>query len=168
MATKTKPVPVYWDSCVFIACIQREVERYPTLESIIEEAKSGKIVLVASVLARAEVAKLNRSEECQTAQVQRIAEFFENDFIELRETTEEIAEYAATIIRDHNVKPMDALHLATALRVPCREFHTYDGTTRNPGRKKAYLLDLDGKVGRPAIKIVTPQLPFPRLPLLSE
>ena len=153
---KIKPTPIYWDSCVFIDCIQKEANRYPVLESIVKDAKDGKVIIVTSVIARAEVAKLNQSTECQAAQVRLIAEFFENDFIELRDVTEEIAEQAAVIIRDHKVRPMDALHLATAIQIPCREFHTYDGTSRNPDRKKPYLLDLCGKIGRPPLKIVEP------------
>jgi predicted nucleic acid-binding protein len=137
------------------------------LESIVAEAKRGRIIIVASVLVRAEVAKLNQSVECLTEQVRRITEFFENDFIELRDVTEEIAGYAASVIQDHNVKPMDALHLATALHTPCGIFHTYDGTTRSTNRKKAYLLDLDGKLGHPPLKIKTPELPYPMLPFSS-
>ena len=169
MTTKTKPAHVYWDSCVFIAAIQREPNRYPVLEAIIAHAKDEKIILVTSVLARAEVAKLNQSTGCDTDQIRLIAEFFENDFIELRDVTEEIAAKAAEIIRDHRVYPMDAVHIATALYVPCCAFHTYDGdgTTRNPDRKKPYLLDLNEKIGRPSLKIVLPQLPYPVLPFSS-
>jgi predicted nucleic acid-binding protein len=165
MTTKTKPVFVYWDSCVFIAAIQQETARYAVLEAIIADAKDGKVVIVASVLVRAEVAKLNQSTECLPDQVHRIAAFFENDFIELRDTTEAIAAEAASIHRAHNLKIMDALHVATAIHTPCRVFHTYDGTTRKPGRTKAYLLELDGKIGRPPLRIIQPQSPLVTLPL---
>ena len=165
MTTKAKPVPVYWDSCVFIAAIQQETARWAALEAILGEAGNGRVMLVASVLVRAEVAKLNQSTECLPDQVRRIAEFFENDFIELRETTEAIAAEAAQLMRDFNIKPMDSLHLATALHTPCRVFHTYDGTAKKPDRKKAYLLDLDRKIGRPALRIVQPQSPLVTLPL---
>ena len=150
---------------MFIAAIQQESSRYATLEAIIADAKDGKVVIVASVLVRAEVAKLSQATESLADQVQRIAAFFENDFIELRETTEEIAAEAAAIHRDYDLKPMDSLHVATALHTPCRAFHTYDGTTKKPGRTKAYLLDLDGKIGRPALRIIQPQSPLVTLPL---
>ena len=54
----TKPVPVYWDTCVYIACIQREPTRYPVLRHILDEAEAGRVVLVASSLVIAEVTHL--------------------------------------------------------------------------------------------------------------
>jgi predicted nucleic acid-binding protein len=164
MPTKTKPVPIYWDSCVFIAAIQREPSRWASLEAILAEAKDKKLVIIASVLVRAEVARLNQSTDSLCEQISRIAEFFENDFIELRDVTEETAAEAADIMRCHNVRPMDALHVATAIHSPCRVFHTYDGTTKKPSRTKAYLLDLDGKIGRPPLKVIQPQSPLATLP----
>ena len=156
MPTKTNPVLIYWDSCVFIDAIQQEPGRWATLSAILKDAEDGKIVLVASVLVCAEVAKLSKSTAPLEDQVRRIAEFFENDYIELRDVTEEIAAEAAEIVRDHNVRPMDALHLSTVLFTPCRIFHTYDGTSRNKQRTKAYLLDLNGQLGRPRLKIIEP------------
>ena len=55
----SEPRRVYWDSCVYIDCIQRHPERHAVLDLIIEQAKGGEIVLVASALVLAEVSKLN-------------------------------------------------------------------------------------------------------------
>jgi hypothetical protein len=90
MPTKSKPKLIYWDSCVFIAAIQREANRFPVLKSIIADATAGRIIIVASVVARAEVAKLNQSTEPLQDRVRTIADFFENPFIELRDTTERL------------------------------------------------------------------------------
>ncbi len=150
-----KPVAVYWDSCVYIDYIQREATHYPELCQIMSEAQSGQVVLVASALVIAEVVKLKQSTEPLTKQAVLIRDAFENDYIEVVSVTRDIAAEASQICRDFRIKPPDAIHLVTALRRGCRCFQTYDGEKKNPNAKKdkVYLLDLDGKIGRPSLRI---------------
>lgn len=100
-----KPKLVYWDSCVFVSAIEKTEGRYNILEKIIEEAKTNKIIIVSSTLAIAEVVKLNvipgakKDQTKLTADAILIRDFFENDYINIRNVDRTIAEEAASIVR---------------------------------------------------------------------
>ena len=67
-----KPALLYWDSCVFISCIQHDPRRFATLEAIVEEARSGKIILVASTMVLAETVKLSGDDALRKQEEQKI------------------------------------------------------------------------------------------------
>ncbi len=159
-----EPLRVYWDSCVYIDCIQRHPDRHAVLDSIIEQAKSGDVVLVASALVLAEVSKLNDPNATREEEAKRILRFFENDFIKVRNVTRSIAEHAADVTRLHSIKPSDAIHVATALAAKCISLQTYDGVQGGRGK----LIALDGKIGNPSLRIEVPRIVSkddPQMPL---
>jgi hypothetical protein len=81
------PRRIYWDSCSWIALIQREKIRGPDggvvedregmCRNVIEAAKRGKIELVTSTLSLAEVSKPPQDQQHSNS----IEAFFENDYI---------------------------------------------------------------------------------------
>lgn len=146
-----KPILLYWDSCVFISAIQKSDGRYPILEAIIEQAKAENAVIVTSAFTIAEVVKESGDAESKQSAMDaaKIRDFFENDYLAIRNVDRHIGEMAAEFVRLHNVKPPDAIHLATALNSKCACLHTYD--------KK--LFRLDGKIGWPALSIKPPSHP---------
>lgn len=154
----TKPVAVYWDSCVYIDYIQREEAHYQELREIMSEARSGRIIFVASTLVIAEVVKLRQSTEPLQQQAELIRDAFENDYIQVVSVTRDIAAEAAQLCRDFSIRPPDAIHLTTALHRQCRCFQTCD----------AHLLELDGKIGRPPLKIEFPHRLFQAQLLLPD
>jgi predicted nucleic acid-binding protein len=147
-----EPVRVYWDSCVYIACIQKEPKRFGVLRAIMKMVEDGDIVLVASALILAEVIKLNASTQKLATQAKKIREFFENDYIKVRSVGRTTAEAAAAISRKYGLKPPDAIHVATAIETNCRYFQTYDGENGDAKR----LLAFNGKIGSPALAICLP------------
>jgi len=153
MPSKVKPERVYWDSCVFISCIEQTPGRFPILKTIIRDAQAGSLVLVASTLVIAEVVKLNGSTESEQQQAKRIRDFFENDYIEVRTVDRLTAELAVKISREHGLKPPDAIHVATAILHECDCLQTYDGETGGAGK----LLAFDGKIGWPTLAIRLPE-----------
>ncbi len=152
----SKPALVYWDSCVFISCIQRDPRRFGTLEAIVDEAKSGRAILVASTMGVAETVKLSGDDKSWKQEEGKIRAFFDNEFIEIVNVTREIGENAARIGREHGLKPADAIHVATAIKYGCKCLHTYDGDDRTAKRKR-YLLDWNGKIGVPPLRIEIPK-----------
>ena len=82
----SKPALVYWDSCVFISCIQRDPRRFGTLEAIVDEAKSGRAILVASTMGVAETVKLSGDDKSWKQEEGKIRAFFDNEFIEIVRT----------------------------------------------------------------------------------
>ncbi|MBI3464998.1 MAG: PIN domain-containing protein [Planctomycetes bacterium] len=151
----TEPTRIYWDSCVYISCIEETPGRFPVLSSLIELAKKGEIVFVASAFVIAEVTKLDRPDLTSKEQAQRIRDFFENDYIKVRGVDRRTSEEAAEISRIYGLKPPDAVHVATAIRWRCASFQTYDG--EKGGSTK--LLAFNGKIGQPPLTIELPTAP---------
>jgi predicted nucleic acid-binding protein len=147
-----EPIRVYWDSCLYIACIQKERGRYPVLKAIIKMAEEGDIELVASTLVIAEVVKLKGLTISMARQAKKIREFFENPYIKVRALDRATAEDAAEIVRKFGLKPEDSVHIATALATKCRCLQTYDGEKGGPGKMLAF----DKKIGTPPLSIVLP------------
>lgn len=159
--SKAPAVPIYWDSCVIIDFLQQDASRYPTLRSIVEEARAGKIILVTSALAVAEVVKLGCSGGSAAVQQAMIQGFFDYEFVEVRDVNRDIAERAASICRQHSIKPADAIHVATAEKVGSRCLQTYDGLNKDQTVKRRCLLEMDGKIGTPPLHIAVPAPLFP-------
>lgn len=139
----------YWDSCVFISRLQGDPDRIVALEYLTDEAAAGRIQLITSTLAIAEVCYLKKecSEEQLRHDIEEISRFFSNDYIHLVQVTQRIATEAAHIARKHGVKPPDAIHLATAILNQCDAVHTYDGVK---------MLKLDKLIGDPPLRIIQP------------
>ena len=100
------------------------------MESIIEAAKAGKILIVASAMCIVETNKL----DCQTtdpaqlaAEAAKIEAFFENDYILIRDVDRATAVQAASIARNFKITPKDDIHVATAIVSGCTCLQTYDG-----------------------------------------
>jgi predicted nucleic acid-binding protein len=156
----TEPKKIYWDSCCYISLIEQTPGRIDVLKEIHEQAVRGEIIFVASALVIAEVVKLSGSAEPEIEQAKKIKAYFENPFISVRTVDRIIAEEASQICRDHPaIKPYDAVHIATALKLRCLSFHTYDGDPSLPTKsKRKRVLQHDGQIGKPALKIELPCL----------
>jgi predicted nucleic acid-binding protein len=145
-------IDYYWDSCCFISRLQRDEERIRALEYITDEAAAGRVRIITSTVTIAEVCFLRARHETSAdgereQDAELIARFFDNPYIYAWQVTRAIAEEAARISRAFEVKPLDAIHLATAIATNTPVVHTYDS------RK---MLALNGKVGSPPLTIVTP------------
>lgn len=151
MPTKAeeKKVRICWDSCVFLHRIQRTPDKIAILEQVSYAAESDKIIMVTSAFSIAEVAKLDHKKPLTTKEEKAIQEFFENDYIELVTVDRFVGELARTIVRDHSLKPGDAVIVASAILGEAMMLHTYDDK----------VLKKDGLIGNPPLKIEKPRLP---------
>jgi predicted nucleic acid-binding protein len=151
----TKPERIYWDSCVYIDCIQKKQPRFAMLERIYDQAINGEVEFVASTLVLAEVVRCKELTIPAADQELVIRNFFKRSFFHFRPVDRLIAEEAAAISRAYpDLKPPDAIHIATAIRYSCTRLQTYDGECGGPKKMIAY----SGRVGRPPLKIELPQL----------
>jgi len=124
----------YWDSCVFISYLGKHPARTGVLDAIVDDIQKsdGKKKIVASQIAKVEVAFAGNT-PLTSAEEQLIDDFWADDtVIELIEFHDQIAKLARQLIREsrsrgvHQIKPIDAIHLATAISVGVNEFHTYN------------------------------------------
>ena len=151
------PKRFYWDSCVFIDRIARKASVIAELEQITDAAAKGDVVIIASTLCIAECFKIKESGDSLAVQRQLINDFFDNQWIELVQINSIIAEDAQEISRIHNIKPPDAIHIATAIRaMPIK-------CTRTTTASDILHLNSDGKIGNPPLEIVKPKLLDPQL-----
>lgn len=119
---------VYWDSAAFLALINKDKTDYQNTmcEAVWEAAKDGKIHLVTSALAAAEVIYMKGVPKLDPAKRVLVGNFFRQQHLSQKSVTRMIAELARDVVWDSAIKPKDAIHVATAAMYKISEFHTYD------------------------------------------
>ena len=131
---------IYWDANTFLSYINEHPERLLTLETLLDTSADGQITIYTSALSQVEVA-FAASELQQRAldqeQERRIdALWSDSSTVEIVEYHDGIGGQARALMREaavsgRSLKPLDAIHLATAqwlliIGFPISEFHTYD------------------------------------------
>lgn len=127
---------VYWDSCVFLHYIEGTPRWMPVLDALLDEASQSKdTVIVTSTISITEVAFAQLEKDNQTLDPEVVAAIDDlwNDrsAVKLVEYNEVIAREARDLLRrkvhlGRHLKPMDAIHLATAITRQVSDFHTMD------------------------------------------
>jgi predicted nucleic acid-binding protein len=117
---------LYWDSDVCIDLIERTPQRIHRLEPIVRAAERGELIIVISAFTEIEVVKLKNLGLLDEQTEQLIAEWFENDYISVRNVDRFVAEKARPIVRKCGIKPADATHIATAILMGAEVMHTFD------------------------------------------
>ena len=141
------PRRIYWEACTWIALIQKEKihapngrlleDRYGLCRNVINAAAAGQIEIATSTFTLSEVCK---NPDVKDTSEDKIAAFFENDYVLLVNLDRAVAERARALLRMgfSKLKPPDACHLASAALANAEEMHTYDDK----------LLVLDGRIDK--------------------
>lgn len=149
----------YWDSVTFLGWLSAEPDKVAECRLVLDAAENGTVTLVTSALTIAEVLWIKGHEKVDASHARKIEGFFKRSWIVVREVDRFVAEDARALVWDKNVKPKDAIHLATALRqdVALTQFDTFDKG----------LIRLSGSLGQPPLTIGRPNLPA-KLPFEDE
>ena len=139
----------YWDSNAFLGWLNDEKDKVGKCEGVLAAAEDGRIEIVTSAITLTEVIRLKGEKPIPKEKEQTIRDFFEQPWILIREVDRFVAEDARQLIWAHGVKPKDAIHLATALRLKLSTFDTFDGD----------LIALSGRLGNPRLTIGHPNVP---------
>lgn len=131
---------VYWDSSVFLSYINAIPDRMPDIETLLDEAQKGNLSIVTSTLTIVEVAygaAEKAGGKLDDAVDRKISSLW-NPPIGLLEFHTMLAEESRRLMRKAveqgwKLTPLDAVHLASALRHSVLEFHTYDETLLKHG-----------------------------------
>jgi predicted nucleic acid-binding protein len=146
---KISPI-AYFDSCIFIHLLRQKKtgKEFDACQALLKQAESGKLLIVSSTIAIVEVNRIDGHSGLPVDQSKDIFKFFLNRCILLRTPDRPTMEYAHELSRTFKgyLKPMDAIHVATAMIARVPVFYTYDGN--KPNRSKGGLLKLDGKISR--------------------
>ena len=149
----------YWDSSVWIALVAGEVvggvNRAEIAQHILEDAEQGKVTILTSAFTLAEVLKKKGRPVLAVAAEETIRSYFEHSFIRIVVLDRVIGELAASVARQHNLSPPDAIHVASALTWKADVLHTWDDG----------LVKKSGQIGNPPLRIEHPgwtgQQPLP-------
>ncbi len=126
---------VYWDSCLFLAYVNGEPGRADNIGAWLAVAAKGEIEIITSTLAIAEVV-FAASEQIGHPLDREIEDKINRLWVppspvRLAEFHQFVAAEAVSLMRSVrtaglSLKPMDAIHLATAKRLEVKRFETYD------------------------------------------
>ena len=159
---------IYWDACCFIEVLEKsDQDRMTACMDLIARAKNKEFLIATSVISLVETNKLPDLHVATgilpKEQSKKIMELMENPFIAFRQVDRDTAALTHELARDHNIKPADAIHVATALLLPSVDvLYTYDGAAKKPRSKPSGLLKLDGLLthnGRKPLAIKEPPDP---------
>jgi len=131
---------LYWDANVFLSYVDGTPDRLPHIEALFREAEQEKVEIITSTASITEVA-FGSVEMDQRALDPEIQEVIENLWVpaspvNLVEISVLVVEDARKIMRaaipggTKVPKPMDAIHLSTAIRMEADVFHSYDEPLR--------------------------------------
>lgn len=158
------PSKEYWDTCLFITYLQNKKEEkdiVDIVDALLRGAsQKNERLIVISTLVIAEIRPTNIYEPFHWAVVRDL--FFTNrPYIKVQVLTPRLAELASSIGGEHNnLSPADSVHIATALSENVDVFYTLDGFHERGKRRSSDILDHDGKIGKPALKIKVPVMPL--------
>ena len=126
------PERVYWDSSVWIALIKGEVvdgvDRCEVPRMILEDAKDDKVTIFTSRVTKVEVHKKRRYQSLTKDENNEIqSRFFDHEYIKKVDVDKSIADSAHELAWKYNLRPNDAIHVASAIKVKAEVLHHWDG-----------------------------------------
>jgi len=118
---------VYWDSNAFLGFLNDEPDKADACTLVLKAAENGHLMIVTSAIALAEVIYLKGQKKLDPAKRAKIDHFFRASYISVRNVTRETSDLARNAVWDNGVRPMDAIHVATACLHKIPAMNTFDG-----------------------------------------
>lgn len=140
---------IYWDSDAFLGLLQAEPGKAELCEGTLVRAQAGEVLIVTSALTMAEVLWMKGAPRVSKNKADILRRFFRRSHIRVRNVTRSIAEAAQDLVWNHQIKPKDAIHVATALEAKVQALETFDED----------LIGKSGNVGSPPLVIRKPIAP---------
>lgn len=141
-----KPDLIYWDSCAFLGWLQAEPDKMDLCSGTLDRAKAGEVGIITSALTLTEVLWTKGGPKLPEDKADTLRKFFRHSYIRLHNVTRGVAERAQDVVWNHNVKPKDAIHVATALELGVPTLETFDDG----------VLKLHGLIGTPPLVVRKP------------
>lgn len=149
---------IYWDTDCFLGHLQAEPGKAEKCDGVLERAERGDVLIVTSALTIAEVLWMRGGPRLAKDKAAIVQKFFRKSYIRVVNVSRKIAESAQLHVWDNNIRPKDAIHVATAIAHGSDALETFD----------TGLIGMSGKVGVPLLLIREPQAAAQaRMPLIS-
>lgn len=139
----------YWDANAFIGWLAEEADKVEECAAVIRAAEEGKTLLITSALTVAEVLWMRGEQRIPAESAETVQRFFEHEYIVVNDLDRRLAEQAQKLVWHHDIKPKDAIHVATAIDATVNRMETFDES----------LIGKSGKVGDPSLEIGRPNEP---------
>ncbi len=139
----------YWDSNAFLGWLAEEADKVEECRAVIRAAEEGKTLLITSALTVTEVLWLRGEPRIAAENAEKVQRFFEHQYIVVNDLDRRIAEAAQRLVWHHDIKPKDAIHVASAIDAGVDRMETFDEG----------LLKKSGSVGEPPLEIGRPNEP---------
>lgn len=147
---------IYWDSDCFLGHFRAEPGKAEKCDGVLQRAQRGEVLIVTSALTLAEVLWMRGGPRLAADKALIVRKFFRRTFIRVYNVSRKISESAQVLVWDHDIKPKDAIHVATAIHLNVNALETFDNG----------LIGKSGSVGDPLLLIREPQAAAQgRLPL---
>lgn len=138
---------IYWDSDCFLGHFKADDGKAEKCDGVLQRAERGEVLIVTSALTLAEVLWMRGGPRLSEDKALIVRKFFRKTFIRVYNVSRKISESAQDLVWDHDIKPKDAIHVATALHLGVDALETFDGG----------LIGKSGTVGDPLLLIREPQ-----------
>ena len=116
----------YWDSNAFLGYLNDETDKAEVCRHVLRAAENGTAVIVTSALTLAEVIYIKGGPKLDPSKRAKVDSFFKADYISVRNVTRLTSELARDLVWDMNIRPQDAIHVATACLYKVPILHTFD------------------------------------------
>lgn len=149
---------IYWDTDCFLDHFQAERGKAEKCDGVLERAERGDVLIVTSALTIAEVLWMRGGPRLTKDKAAIVQKFFRRSYIRVVNVSRKIAESAQLHVWDNDIRPKDAIHVATAIAFGAYALETFD----------AGLIGKSGTVGNPLLLIREPQAAAQaRMPLVA-
>ena len=120
------PEQIYWDSVCFLGFLKKEQGKVAKCREVLDRAERGEVLIVTSVLTLTEVLWIRNKPRVPKADAEQVRDFFESSYIFAVDVSREIAEEAREIVWNFDIRPKDAIHVATAIHAGVGVLETFD------------------------------------------
>jgi predicted nucleic acid-binding protein len=149
---------IYWDTDCFLGHFQAEIGKADKCDGVLERAERGDVLIITSALTIAEVLWMRNGPRLTKDKAATVQKFFRRSYIRVVNVTRKIAQSAQIVVWDNDVRPKDAIHVATAIAFGVDALETFD----------VGLIGKSGKVGNPLLLIREPEAAAQtRMPLVA-
>lgn len=125
---------VYLDTCVFLAWLKDEPNRWEDVATLFEKSRNGDLRIATSSFTLVEVLNLKGYNSPIPKEDRDAVEgLLDREWIQTFSLIDRVGKIAREAVWEHGVKPKDSIHVATAIAYGIPLMYSYDNPLINRG-----------------------------------